>query len=238
MEVKEKMKILIGLYEKDKEIDKIKNLEIEVPKKIAKLDEELENLSKEFNEAKETSDKIDVKRRELERRVEEQRLNLDNFRKRKREAHSNKEFQALKREIEDTEKKIIQLEDELIEVYIEKEDQEKITNKTRIIFEEKEKKVREKEELLNRELNKSKENLILKADERTRIAARLQDERLLKSYNRLKNSRGSGVSIIENEICTECHSTIPLQLFVEVKKGNKIYTCQSCGRILIYKWIE
>lgn len=238
MEVEEKMKILIGLYEKDKEIDKIKNLEIEVPKKIAKLDEELENLSKEFNEAKETSDKIDVKRRELERRVEEQRLNLDNFRKRKREAHSNKEFQALKREIEDTEKKIIQLEDELIEVYIEKEDQEKITNKTRIIFEEKEKKVREKEELLNRELNKSKENLILKADERTRIAARLQDERLLKSYNRLKNSRGSGVSIIENEICTECHSTIPLQLFVEVKKGNKIYTCQSCGRILIYKWIE
>ncbi len=238
MEVEEKMKILIGLYEKDKEIDKIKNLEIEVPKKIAKLDEELEDLSKEFNEAKETSDKIDVKRRELERRVEEQRLNLDNFRKRKREAHSNKEFQALKREIEDTEKKIIQLEDELIEVYIEKEDQEKITNKTRIIFEEKEKKVREKEELLNRELNKSKENLILKADERTRIAARLQDERLLKSYNRLKNSRGSGVSIIENEICTECHSTIPLQLFVEVKKGNKIYTCQSCGRILIYKWIE
>ncbi|MCK4225521.1 hypothetical protein KAX29_01380 [candidate division WOR-3 bacterium] len=238
MEVKEKMKILIGLYEKDKEIDKIKNLEIEVPKKIAKLDEELEDLSKEFNEAKETSDKIDVKRRELERRVEEQRLNLDNFRKRKREAHSNKEFQALKREIEDTEKKIIQLEDELIEVYIEKEDQEKITNKTRIIFEEKEKKVREKEELLNRELNKSKENLILKADERTRIAARLQDERLLKSYNRLKNSRGSGVSIIENEICTECHSIIPLQLFVEVKKGNKIYTCQSCGRILIYKWIE
>lgn len=238
MEVKEKMKILIGLYEKDKEIDKIKNLEIEVPKKIAKLDEELEDLSKEFNEAKETSDKIDVKRRELERRVEEQRLNLDNFRKRKREAHSNKEFQALKREIEDTEKKIIQLEDELIEVYIEKEDQEKITNKTRIIFEEKEKKVREKEELLNRELNKSKENLILKADERTRIAARLQDERLLKSYNRLKNSRGSGVSIIENEICTECYSTIPLQLFVEVRKGNKIYTCQSCGRILIYKWIE
>lgn len=238
MEVKEKMKILIGLDEKDKEIDKIKNLEIEVPKKIAKLDEELEDLSKEFNEAKETSDKIDVKRRELERRVEEQRLNLDNFRKRKREAHSNKEFQALKREIEDTEKKIIQLEDELIEVYIEKEDQEKITNKTRIIFEEKEKKVREKEELLNRELNKSKENLILKADERTRIAARLQDERLLKSYNRLKNSRGSGVSIIENEICTECHSIIPLQLFVEVKKGNKIYTCQSCGRILIYKWIE
>jgi len=238
MEVKEKMKILIGLYEKDKEIDKIKNLDIEVPKKIAKLDEELEDLSKEFNEAKETSDKIDVKRRELERRVEEQRLNLDNFRKRKREAHSNKEFQALKREIEDTEKKIIQLEDELIEAYIEKEDQEKITNKTRIIFEEKEKKVREKEELLNRELNKSKENLILKADERTRIAARLQDERLLKSYNRLKNSRGSGVSIIEDEICTECHSIIPLQLFAEVRKGNKIYTCQSCGRILIYKWIE
>ena len=83
-----------------------------------------------------------------------------------------------------------------------------------------------------------KEDLVIKEDEKNRIAARLKDENLLRKYNRLKESRGSGVAIIEEELCTECHSTIPPQLFAEVKKSNKIITCHSCGRILIYKWTE
>lgn len=238
MEIQEKMMMLMELYEKDKELNKIKNLENEVPQKIEELNKKLDELWKEFEEEKKSIEKIDEKRRELEREVEEQRLNLENFKKRKMEVQTNKEFLTLKREIENTEKKITELEDELIEVYLEKEEQEKKMGITEDSFNEKKNKVEKTKKSLSNELKESKEDLIIKEDERNRIAARLKDENLLRKYNRLKESRGNGAALIEEEICTECHSTIPPQLFAEVRKGDKIITCHSCGRILIYKWIE
>ncbi|MEJ2356164.1 MAG: C4-type zinc ribbon domain-containing protein, partial [candidate division WOR-3 bacterium] len=66
----------------------------------------------------------------------------------------------------------------------------------------------------------------------------LDDENLFRKYSRIKESRGTGASVIEDSECAECHSTIPPQLFAEVRKGNRIIVCQSCGRILIYKWID
>ena len=238
MEIQEKMKTLMELYKKDKELIKIQNLEKEVPEEITRLNEELNELSEKLGEEEKSSEEIDTRRLDLEREVEEQRLNLKNFRKRKMEVHTNKEFLTLKSEIEHTEKKIIELEDELIDVYLEKEEQEKKTDEASCIYNNKKEEIEKIKESLNKKLADSKEGLLIKEDERKRIAARLQDEILLKKYDRLKESRGRGVSIIENEICPECHSTIPPQLFAEVRRGDKIITCHSCGRILLYKWIE
>jgi len=238
MDIKDKMKILMELYEKDKELIKIKNKEIEVPEKIKNLDNELNELKEKLSEEEDSLEDVDSKRLELEREIEEQKLNLKRFVKQKDEVHTNKEFLALKREIENTEKKIVNLEDQLIDVYVENEDQEKITNKIREDFTNKNEETEKIKESIEKELLESKEDLIIKEDERKRIAARLQDERLLHRYERLKDSRGSGVSIIEDEFCSECHSTIPPQIFAEVRKADKIITCHSCGRILIYRWIE
>jgi hypothetical protein len=238
MDIKDKMKILMELYEKDKELIEIKNIEKEVPEKIKNLDDELNELKEKLTEEEDSLEDIDSKRLELEREIEEQKLILKRFVEQKDQVHTNKEFLALKREIENTEKKIVNLEDQLIDVYLENEEQEKITNEIREVFNNRKEAIEKTKESIKKELHKSKEDLIIKEDERKRIAARLRDERLLHRYERLKESRGSGVSIIEDEICSECHSTIPPQIFAEVRKADKIITCHSCGRILIYRWIE
>ncbi|MCK4422090.1 hypothetical protein KAW48_09855, partial [candidate division WOR-3 bacterium] len=210
----------------------------EVPEKLDGLNNALRKIQEECEEEGKILETIDARRRKLEREVEEQKLNLENFKKRKQEARRNEEFLALKREIERTEEKINQLEDKLLEVYIEKEEQEKISNQVNESLKEKEKEIEEQSKSLNKSLQESTEELIIKEDERLRIAARLQDEGLLRRYNRLIESRGSGIAILEEPICSECHSTLPPQLFAEVRKCDKIHTCHSCGRILIYKWID
>ena len=238
METADKMKILREIYEKDKEIDKIRNLEKKVPEQILEFENELKVFKDKFEKEKKLFDDIDEKRRELEKIIDEKKLNLDNFNKRKKESHTNEEFVILQGEIEKTEEAISKTEDELLEVYFEKDEAKKKMDEARNIMEEKMRDFAKEEEALKKELDGSKEDLIIKEDERKRIIARLKDENLFRKYSRIKESRGTGASIIEDSECTECHSTIPPQLFAEIRTGNRVIVCQSCGRILIYKWIE
>ncbi len=238
METVEKIKILREIYEKDLEIDKIKDLEKKVPEMVEDFENQLKEYREKFEKEKKAFDVIDERRRELEKNIDEKKLNLENFNKRKKESHTNEEFVILQKEIEKTEESISKTEDELLEVYFEKEEAKKKMDEARNIMEEKAKKFAEEEEALKKELEDSKEDLIIKEDEKKRIVARLDDENLFRKYSRIKESRGTGASVIEESECAECHSTIPPQLFAEVRKGNRIIVCQSCGRILIYKWIE
>jgi len=238
VETTDKMKLLMEIYEKDKEVDKIKNLEIKVPKKIKELENELNEYKNKFEEEKKNFETIDEKRKKLEKIIEEKKLNIENFDKRKKESHTNQEFVILKKEIDDTEEAISKTEDELLEVYFAKDEVKKQMDEGNNALEAKTQEIQKEKESLQKQLNESKEDLIIKEDERKRIATRLKDDNLLRKYNRIKESRGTGASIIEESECTECHSTIPPQLFAEVRKGNRIIACQSCGRILIYKWIE
>jgi predicted nucleic acid-binding Zn-ribbon protein len=238
VEITEKMKILMEIFEKDKEIDKIKSLENRVPETIEEMNNKLKEYKDLFEKEKEKLDLIDNKRRELEKIIEEQKLNVGNFNKRQKESHTNEEFIILKKEIEKTGEAISKKEDELLEIYFEKDEQKKKVDEAKTALEIREKEVEKEKGVLEKQLAGSKEELIIKEDERERIAARLRDENLLRKYSRIKSSRGTGASIIEIPECTECHSTIPPQLFAEVRKGNRIIACQSCGRILIYKWMD
>jgi predicted nucleic acid-binding Zn-ribbon protein len=238
VETAEKIKILREIYEKDKEIDTIKNLERKVPEQIKEFEDEIKDHENKFEEEKKLFDKIDERRRDLEKIIDEKKLNLENFNKRKKESHTNEEFIILQREIEKTEEAISKTEDELLEVYFEKDEAKKKMDGAKSLMEERMKDFSEKEDALKKELDGSKGDLIIKEDERKRIAARLMDDNLLRKYERIKESRGTGASVIEESECTECHSTIPPQLFAEVRTANRIIVCQSCGRILIYKWIE
>jgi predicted nucleic acid-binding Zn-ribbon protein len=202
------------------------------------MNEKLKDYKGSFEKEKEKLDLIDNKRRELEKAIEEQKLNIENFNKRQKESHTNEEFIILKKEIEKTEEAISTKEDELLEIYFEKDEQKKKVDDAKAALEEREKEIEKEKKVLESQLVGSEEYLVIKEDERERIVARLKDENLLRKYSRIKSSRGTGVSIIEIPECTECHSTIPPQLFAEVRKGNKIIACQSCGRILIYKWMD
>jgi predicted nucleic acid-binding Zn-ribbon protein len=238
METAEKIKILREIYEKDLEIDKIRNLEKKVPEMVENFGNQLKGYQDKFEKEKKVFDEIDERRKELEKIVDEKKINLENFNRRKKESHTNEEFVILQKEIEKAEEAISKTEDELLEVYFEREEAKKKMDEARNIMEEKGKGFAIEEEALKKELEDSKDDLIIKEDEKKRIVARLDDENLFRKYSRIKESRGTGASVIEDSECAECHSTIPPQLFAEVRKGNRIIVCQSCGRILIYKWIE
>ena len=76
------------------------------------------------------------------------------------------------------------------------------------------------------------ENLL--RQERDIVIKRSSPE-IIKSYELVRKARGGqGIARISGNNCGGCFSFIPPQKVVEVKKMKKIYTCEYCGRILVW----
>jgi predicted nucleic acid-binding Zn-ribbon protein len=61
------------------------------------------------------------------------------------------------------------------------------------------------------------------------------DERLLFSYDRIRNNyrNGLGVVPVVRDSCGGCFNAIPPQKQSEIKQHKKIIVCENCGRILV-----
>jgi predicted nucleic acid-binding Zn-ribbon protein len=45
--------------------------------------------------------------------------------------------------------------------------------------------------------------------------------------------RGEAVALVRKGNCSGCYNSIPPQREIEIKTGEDIFLCQSCGRILV-----
>ena len=66
------------------------------------------------------------------------------------------------------------------------------------------------------------------------------DERLLKSYNKIRNNarNGLGVVAVERDSCGGCFNKIPPQRQMDIKSHKKVIVCEHCGRILVDSAID
>ena len=60
------------------------------------------------------------------------------------------------------------------------------------------------------------------------------DERMLASYDRIRNNFHNGLAVVpvERDSCGGCFHAIPPQKQSEIKLRKKIMVCENCGRIL------
>lgn len=80
------------------------------------------------------------------------------------------------------------------------------------------------------------ENEIQKSIEKRDNILKQLDDKLIKSYNDLQETKGKGKAVVkvDNNRCNGCHMNIPLSLLSKLKKNETIAKCDNCGRILYY----
>ena len=226
---------LYALQQIDSEIQRLERLRVEIPERIKEIEELIKNKEDEILEKKKTLDLLEQRRLKTEREIEEEKMKLENYKKQQFEVKTNEAYQALLKEMEYSKRKIETLEMEylVIEEDLNRKRKE-VAEETKALIEEK-KKMEEEKKKLEEEFSTLDEKIMLKKDERKRASSRL-DPKLLARYERLIVSRGGlAVVVIEEAMCGGCFATLPPQYFQEIRKGERIYTCEYCGRILIYK---
>ena len=56
-------------------------------------------------------------------------------------------------------------------------------------------------------------------------------KRYIKIY---ENKDGIGISIVHENRCSVCNMALPRQLCYDILKGDRVFHCPSCQRVIIY----
>ena len=87
---------------------------------------------------------------------------------------------------------------------------------------------------LEARLSHLQEEIMRIEGEKPKILSEL-DPQIRKRYDRiLAKLHDFAVTHVVDDVCQGCHSRIPPQAALEVKKNDQIIACQACGRILVH----
>lgn len=230
----DKLRDLYDLQQIDSKIDKIEVLKGELPIEVSDLEDEITGLETRIARldgvVKDLNTEIgayESKKQESEMLIERYEGQMDNVK-------NNREYEALMKETE-MQRLGIQLADK--KIGIAKRELEGKNEVLATTIERKEAKATElvtKQEELKAIITKTEkeEKKLRKASAAARKGI---EERLLKAYDRTRNSYRNGLSVVtvERNSCGGCFNAVPPQLQLEVSQKKKILTCEHCGRVLV-----
>ncbi len=206
-----------------------------LPPRIAELEGQLTSADALVTEAEESMQQATKDRLRLEGDLRDQGAKLEDLKAKQLVIKTNEEYAALTHEIEFMRKTISETEDVVLKML------EDVDVKTAELEERKKAADGARGEVENQiaelkgELEKLREYVMVRNDERTRVAMHLDDKLLLR-YERILSSKGdSAVVPLVDDVCTGCYKRLPPQAAIEVKRGNRLAECDSCGRILYWK---
>ncbi|MBU2591021.1 MAG: C4-type zinc ribbon domain-containing protein [Nitrospinota bacterium] len=225
---------LVKLQEIDGQIIKIKKSLKEIPEEIDRLYASCRAAKAEIEAGEAEVKRAELKRKEIDIEVEAKKAALVKLQQNQSAVKTNKEYTAILSEIENVKKEILSLEDsELEEMEVIETKKGLIPPKVAALKEEEAKFGVIKGE-------KEKEVAGLKED-----LAKLEEARLgivggvssgwIGTYQKLLTQKG-GLAVVKllNSNCHGCHTDVPPQFVIEVRKGDKVITCPNCDRIVHY----
>ena len=224
---------LLKLQEIDKRLMELDSFKGDLPEQVDNLKDRITNLRDELSNKKQNLEEVKKLNRSIEINIRALNDKLNKYQEQLYSVKTNKEYDAITLEIENLEKQVEETELKGVEL-LEKEE------KLIADIERDEKQLSEVEHSLNKKEFELQEKLNqTKAEQKVLLSNRNEiiptvDRRLLATYERIRKGRdGIALAEIENYTCNACFTTIPAQTVVEVRKMEKIITCEVCGRILV-----
>ncbi len=149
-------------------------------------------------------------------------------------ARNEKENQAAQREIDTIRKTIQEREEETLKVMEAIEQYRVAIDKHTSEFAELEKQLADSEEEAEARMAELKADIAKTEARRAEIASRIP-EKTMRLYDRIQKRLGQAVVEAVDGHCAGCNIGILAQMYNELQRGDKLYQCPNCYRILIYK---
>jgi len=225
---------LVRLHNVEADLRRAESDLAEIPRLRRDIEEKLARDRDRLDAARAALEASQKARRQNETAVQDLETKRSKYRGQLMEVKTNKEYTAVLHEIEGVERDIKAREDVVLE---EMERAEGLSQDVR----------REEADFKGVEAHAGKEKAELDArtaklegeaaqlrKERDAVAASIPEEALA-LYARVAKQRGTGVAEARDGMCQACHVRMRLQIWVEVKKNERLFQCESCSRVLFYE---
>ena len=230
------------------EIEQLTELQV-IDQEIAKLDAEkdtklaglrefevvFEERESSINELKEKIEAAEMRRRELEAELSDELSRLKERQSKMMQVQTNREYQSLLKEIEDGKKSNKEREEDVVQLMEVAEADAKIMNEQASTIEEEKKALEEESKAAQKfatAIEKKKTRIMKKRNSK----AKEVKTPLLRKYDMLRERRnGKAVVQVIKGVCQGCFMSIPPQQFNDIMKGDRMFNCPTCQRILYYQ---
>jgi uncharacterized protein len=225
---------LTQLQNLDSEIKQTTLILESIPRLIEDVDRKIQASSRVVADAKEKLTENQKARRDLESSVKDVKVKIAKFKRQLGEVKTNKEYTALLREIEESQREVDAVEEKIISEMLAADDiDEEIKSATRKQIQEQES-LRADQTVLGqkkREMEARREALIA---EREALVPLLPADQMKLYMSIFNKKNGAAMSAVKGEFCSLCHVRIRPQMINEIRERTKIYLCENCGRILYW----
>jgi len=231
--VKDLLKLLVDLQQRDSLILEKRRFIDKVPLRIFEVDEPLKKAKLELENIKKKNEAALRKKKEKESELSETQEKIRKMKARISDLKTNKEYQAYQKEIEGCEKEITAIEDVILQLMEEIDAVSKEQKAKEAAVNAEIQKIDSFKAELDAEVVNNERELALLKQERAGTVARI-DPDVYKTYMRILLDSGDGVAVTtaRDELCSGCDMNIPPQLYVEIRKNQELLQCPQCRRIL------
>ena len=226
---------LIELQKVDLKAEKILSDKKKLPLRLNELENEFQAISDTAMRVTREFDEKQKQKREKERQLQTGVEALKRAQDRLFDVKTNKEYQSLLKEIEISEQKNSQLEDEILSLLDLFDSLEKEKKSKEGEFDNLRRNYEQEKQIITAEIGSLDEELakcVRKGDE---IQQTIPSD-ILKKYERIKTI-GHGLAVVPvwKEVCYGCHMVIPPQMYNESQTSDEIMTCPNCNRIIYWE---
>ena len=238
--VSQKLEALSSLQEVDSNLDELKKVRGALPDEVMDLEDEIAGLETRIHnfdkEVKDLEKKIADHRtgikdsEKLIKKYEEQQMNVRN----------NREYDAITKEIELQQLEIQIFEKKIKEAYIAIDEKKERAGSTQEVVDTRLSDLQNKKDELEQIINESEEEEKKLLKERENAAKKV-DERIFKSYERIRTNVRNGLAVVpvKRGACGGCFNVVPPQKQAEIREKKKLIVCEHCGRIFSHvEWVE
>lgn len=230
------LNLLLDLQEIDEQLGELDRSKVYLPEMIDNINKEIEILETQLMENREAFLGAKMKQKQIELDIETDKLELERYQKQMKVIKTNKEYDALVGEIDVRKQKISDNEDEILKLMsIIDESTEKIGELEKLLEGARAQNIAHLENLRS-ELTSLEQKIGEKKSQRLLLTKSI-DRRALTVYERIRRGKG-GLAVVplRKRACGGCFKQIPPQMVQQIRRGDRLYTCDSCGRILI--WVD
>lgn len=231
--MKTKLEQLYALQQVDSEFDELQQLKGDLPHEVRSLEEQLAALNAERSGHEQRMKQSFAQRDDADAQIISLKERLEKYKKQQFAVRTNREYDALTREMDTAAETITRLEKEVVQLEaaatIARTQMEEAAAK----IEELEKQLVEKRAALAEVSKATEEEELSLVHRREKLVARIAKPDLA-AYERIRKAkRGTAVVPVKRQACGGCFNRVPPQKLLELRKNDRLYTCERCGRIIV-----
>lgn len=218
----------------DRKIASLENEIATLPKHIAEIEKKLDAHTRHFEAERAALAANQRDRKKLEGEIQVHEQKVSKLRDQMLQAKTNEQYKAFQNEISYAEGEVRKAEDKILDLMEQSEPLEKNLKAAEGELKKEQQQVEAEKTRARESTAVNKRELAGQQTERAAIAAEMSPN-VYATYERIrKKTKNTPIADATEGRCDACQIALRPQFFQDLRRGDKIMQCESCGRILTY----